>query len=387
MEPLAAGVAALLAGGLAWFWPGSGVHDFYGLRRAALMRLWGGLGGLALALAGAVLMVLGGVGPTGLALAVGGSALAMLAVWGADVLALQRVAVLRSSTLALGLGALLAWSSRLEAWLIVALCALVAAQAATLLRSPVGLGRLHWLRQNLRLWQALLIAAVLIRIPVPLWPESFPVIAVTQISLITLAALLWGYGRVGVRILPLALAAFSIGLVIELLGSRTGFPFGLYTYAGAPDPTLFTVPLLVPLGWFSLVLSAHLLAGGRPWLTGLLVVAWDLGLEALMPLKGYWQWLDPNPFWYGAPIQNYLAWFAVGFLISWMFARFAPELPRDPSFGWAYRLEALFIPVGLALFGLYPAAVVCGIAMNLLAWRGVRWPELVPHRQAHHAGD
>ncbi|MDX2003903.1 MAG: carotenoid biosynthesis protein [Meiothermus sp.] len=387
MEPLAAGVAALLAGGLAFFWPGSGAHDFYGLRRAALMRLWGGLGGLALALAGAVLMVLGGVGPTGLGLAVGGSALALLAVWGADVLALRRAAVLRSSTLALGLGALLAWSPRLEVWLIVALCALVAAQAATLLRSPVGLGRLLWLRQNLRLWQALLIAAVLIRIPVPLWPESFPVIAVTQISLITLAALLWGYGRVGVRILPLALAAFSIGLVIELLGSRTGFPFGLYTYAGAPDPTLFTVPLLVPLGWFSLVLSAHLLAGGRPWLTGLLVVAWDLGLEALMPLKGYWQWLDPNPFWYGAPVQNYLAWFAVGFLISWMFARFAPDLPRDPSFGWAYRLEALFIPVGLALFGLYPAAVVCGIAMNLLAWRGVRWPELVPHRQAHHAGD
>ena len=67
-------------------------------------------------------------------------------------------------------------------------------------------------------------------------------------------------------------------------------------------------------------------------------------------------------------MQNYLAWFAVGYVISWMYGRLGPELHRNRSFAWAYRLEALFIPVGLALFGLWPAALVCGLAMNLLAW-------------------
>jgi lycopene beta-cyclase len=387
MELFAALPAALLAGTLAWVWRGQSSLDFYQLRRSALMRFWGGLGGLGLAMAGAVLMVLGGISPTGLSLAFGGSVLSVLAVWGADVLVLSRAVVLRSSLVAVGMGGLLAWSLNPMVWLVLVLSALVAAQTLVLLNNPTARGRLLWLRQNLKLWQFLLIVAVLIRIPVPLWPESFSVIAILQISLISLAALLWGWSRIGVRILGLALLAFSIGLLVELLGSRTGFPFGVYTYEGAPAPTLFTVPLIVPLGWFSLVLAAHLLAGGRPWLTGLLMVAWDLGLEALMPYKGYWQWLDPNPFWYGAPIQNYLAWFVVGFLISWIFARFGPELRRDPSFGWAYRLEALFIPVGLALFGLYPAAIVCGIAMNLLAWRGLHWPELLPQRQPQQAGD
>ena len=387
MELLAALPAALLAGVLAWVWRGDRVLDFYTLRRLALMRLWGGLGGLGLAMAGAVLMVLGGIGPIGLSLAVGGSVLSVLAVWGADVLMLFRGVVLRSSLIATGVGGLLAWSLNPAVWLVLVLSALTVAQSVVLLKDSTARGRLLWLRSNLKLWQVLLIAAVLIRIPVPLWPESFSVIAILQISLISVAALLWGWSRIGVRILGLALVAFSIGLLIELLGSRTGFPFGVYTYEGAPAPTLFSVPLIVPLGWFSLVLSAHLLANGRPWLTGLLVVAWDLGLEALMPLKGYWQWLDPNPFWYGAPIQNYLAWFAVGFLISWIFARFAPELRREQSFGWAYRLEALFIPVGLAMFGLYPAAIVCGLAMNLLAWRGVRWPEPLPQPQPQQAGD
>jgi putative membrane protein len=134
---------------------------------------------------------------------------------------------------------------------------------------------------------------------------------------------------------------------------------------------LLGVPLIVPLGWFGMVLAAHVLAGGRPWLTGLLVVAWDLGLEALMPHKGYWAWQDPDPLWYGAPLQNYLSWFAVGALLSWVYLRLGPELRRGTGLAWAYRLEALFMPVGLALFGLWPAALVCGVAMNALAWWGV----------------
>jgi putative membrane protein len=130
------------------------------------------------------------------------------------------------------------------------------------------------------------------------------------------------------------------------------------------------------LGWFALVFSAHLLAGGRPWRTGLLVLAWDTGLEALMTAKGYWVWHDPSPLWYGAPPQNYLAWFMVGSLLSLLFSRMAP-CPRDGGFAWAYRLEALFVPTGLALLGLWPAALVCGLAMNLLAWP---WIPLVKRR-------
>lgn len=369
-------LAALLAGtGLLWArqkWPTA-------VAGPAWLRWLGGLGSMGLALLGAVLLVLGWGGLLGVALAWWGCVLALLAVWGGDVLWPGRKVLLIAGGVAAlvagGVGWLLEGSTVLWIWALLA--ATATAQTLWLIAQPETQARLRWFRLYLNPWMVLLGLAVLVRIPVPLWPEGFPIISATQMLLISLAALLWGWERIGVRIVLLTSLAFALGLGVELLGSKTGIPFGLYTYEGAPQPTLWSVPLIVPLGWFALVLSAHVLAGGRPWLTGLLVVAWDLGLEALMPAKGYWTWQDPNPLWYGAPIQNYLAWFAVGFVISWMYGWMGPELHQKGSFAWAYRLEALFIPLGLALFGLWPAAVVCGLAMNVLAWsdhvQRLRW--------------
>ncbi len=355
----------------------------------AWLRWLGGLGGMGLALLGAVLLVLGWGGWLGVALAWWGCVLAGLAVWGGDLLWAGRRSLLGATGAA---GLLAGWAGWLLSghavlWVWAMLTAAAVAQTFWLIRQQEALARLEGLWLQLKPWMLLLGLAVLVRVPVPLWPEVFPIIGLTQMVLISLAALWWGWERVGARILLLAGLAFAFGLGVELLGSKTGVPFGLYTYAGAPQPTVWSVPLIVPLGWFALVLSAHVLAGGRPWRVGLLVVAWDLGLEALMPAKGYWTWQDPNPFWYGAPIQNYLSWFAVGGVISWMYGWLGPQLHQERSFAWAYRLEALFIPVGLALFGLWPAAVVCGLAMNVLAWsehvRRFGWsgqPKTVSHK-------
>ncbi len=219
-------------------------------------------------------------------------------------------------------------------------------------------------------WGVPLMLSVLVRVPVPLWPEGFPLLSLAQMLLISLAALGWGWARVGWRILGLAIVAFGLGLGVEMLGSQTGLPFGHYTYAGTPPPTLGGVPLLVPLGWFAMTLSAHTLAGGRPGYTGALLLAWDLGLEALMTERGYWTWQDPEPLWYGAPLANFLAWFGVGAGLSWLYARLGgPKLAQPGGLAWAYRLEAFFLPLGLAWWGLWPAALFCGLAMNLLAWR------------------
>jgi len=336
----------------------------------AWLRWVGGLGGMGLALLGAVLLVLEWGGLLGAALAGWGCGLALLAVWGGDLLWPGRWVLLLvggvSGLLAGGVGGLLNGTAGLWVWALLA--AVASAQVLWLLTQPEALLRLRWLRQHLQPWEVLLALAVLVRIPVPLWPEGFPLISLVQMLLISLAALLWGWAQVGVRMVWLASLAFALGLGVELLGSKTGIPFGLYTYQGAPPPTVGGVPLIVPLGWFSLVLSAHVLAGGRPWRTGLLVVAWDLGLEALMTAQGYWTWQDPHPLWYGAPFQNYLGWFVVGALISWIYRRLGPALHQDGAFAWAYRLEALFIPLGLALLGLWPAALLSGLAMNALAW-------------------
>jgi len=343
-----------------------------------------GLGALifmGLALLGAVLLVIRLEKTLGAGLAIYGPLLAALSVWGGDLLWLWRS---KWATLSLGssvpviLIGLLTGMNPSSAVTIV-LAALWASGTGLLLSSAVARARFFQLRARVQGWQVLLALAVLVRVPVPLAPDLFPLIGTVQTVLITLAALLWGWGIIGARVLTLALAAFSLGLAVEYLGSHTGIPFGVYSYADAPAPTVLGVPLIVPLGWFALVLSAHVLARGNPLLTGLGVVAWDLGLEALMPQQHYWRWTDPNGLWYGAPLENYLAWFAVGALISLLYRALGPELHSDTGLGWAYRLEALFIPAGLALFGLWPAALLCGLTMNLFAWHGVLWGQ-VPAR-------
>jgi len=280
-----------------------------------------------------------------------------------------------------------------------------------------GTLRARWaaLAGQMRPWMWWLSAYVALKIPVPLWPDGFPLLGLLSTAALFGAGLLYAAERVRWRrAWAMAALAFGVGLGVELLGSRTGFPFGMYSYATAPAPTLLTVPLIVPLGWFALTLAATLLAGGRAGLAGLLMVAWDVGLEPLMTAQRYWLWNDPAPLWAGAPVQNFLGWWAVGTGLAWAFTRIAPGLFGRPGRGWgwpvqvrgaarvgarmdvahiehlnaprpdlsrlsfavAYPIELFFLPGGLVLVGRYGEAGVTLAAMlaALALARAIRGP-------------
>ncbi|WP_425146147.1 carotenoid biosynthesis protein [Deinococcus sp.] len=199
---------------------------------------------------------------------------------------------------------------------------------------PVSLTRIRRLAAllragTLRPWMLLTALYALSKIPVPLWPGGFPLLGTLGTALLFLAALNYAWERVGAgRALLLAGLSVAAGLGIEVLGSRTGLPFGRYSYALSPGLLLLGVPLLVPLGWFAMTLAAAVLARGRPWLTGLLLVAWDVGLEPLMTAQRFWKWNDSSPIWAGAPLQNFLGWFVVGAVLAFVLREVGPELFR-----------------------------------------------------------
>ncbi|WP_019586536.1 carotenoid biosynthesis protein [Deinococcus apachensis] len=301
------------------------------------------------------------------------------------------------------LGALLVLRGGGLGWLLIALglpLSLLLALAGDALGNDFG-GTLRMraavLSAQMRPWMWLLTLYAVLKIPVPLWPDAFPSLALLSTGALFAAALAFAWERAGARrALIMAALGFAVGLGVEVLGSRTGFPFGRYSYAGAPGPTLLGVPLLVPLGWFALPLAAALLAGGRAWLAGLLLVAWDVGLEPLMTAQGYWRWSDPVPLWAGAPPQNFLGWWAVGTGLAWAFVGLAPQVFGRPGQGWgvretsadsptlfyppdverasllnlsrlsfsaAYPVETFFLPGGLVLVGRYAEAAVTLTAM------------------------
>ncbi|MFC6733398.1 MULTISPECIES: bisanhydrobacterioruberin hydratase [unclassified Haladaptatus] len=115
----------------------------------------------------------------------------------------------------------------------------------------------------------------------------------------------------------LALATFTYA--IELVGVRTGLPYGEFSYQLALGPMLFgEVPLALPIFYFPLLLNGYLLGllllGPRATsrlrrvLTGIaLVLVMDLVLDPAAVDLGFWAYADGGAY-YDVPVSNYLGW-------------------------------------------------------------------------------
>ncbi len=129
--------------------------------------------------------------------------------------------------------------------------------------------------------------------------------------------------RAGWGWLPALLVSGGLSLGAELLGTATGFPFGVYRYTELLGPRVAgLVPLLIPFSWFMMAFPCYVVALGMTkgrigrWGIGaLLLTTWDLTLDpAMSSLTRYWIWEVPGPY-YGMPAVNLAGWFATGVAI------------------------------------------------------------------------
>jgi putative membrane protein len=114
-----------------------------------------------------------------------------------------------------------------------------------------------------------------------------------------------------------ALTAYAYG--IELVGVRTGWPYGDFSYGVDLGPMLFgEVPVGLPVFFFPLVLNSYLLVlllGGdrarstplRLLATVATVLATDLVLDPGAVAIGFWAYAGGGPV-YGVPLSNYAGW-------------------------------------------------------------------------------
>jgi putative membrane protein len=149
-----------------------------------------------------------------------------------------------------------------------------------------------------------------------------------------------------------------IGGGSEWLGIATGFPYGQYSYTSMLGPTLGGLPLLIVVAWFMATGTAIHLARRlalNPWavtlLAAALVTLWDLVLDPAMTTTVFpaWQWHAAGPY-YGIPLTNFVAWFAVSALVAGAFTALGGDWRPDRSnlALWLYIAQGL-LPAGLAL--------------------------------------
>lgn len=165
------------------------------------------------------------------------------------------------------------------------------------------------------------------------------------------------------------------GLVAELVGVRTGMPFGDYAYATTLGPALWDVPVVVPLAWtmmaYPVLLAAQQISGRFAFLLGGIGLAgWDVFLDPQMVRDGHWHWADPSPSFPGidsVPITNYLGWLLVATLMMAVLQRLptaeASQAQPATLLFWTYLGS---IAGNLFWFGTAGVALAGGVAMGLL---------------------
>jgi putative membrane protein len=202
-------------------------------------------------------------------------------------------------------------------------------------------------------------------------------VCVTAGLVITLLWGVWGAAatlRVAVSILTLSWAA-------EVIGTRTGMPFGTYSYTDTLEPQLLNVPLQIPLGWLMMLPPSWAVAGAisdrlKPrnefpvfvGFSALAMTAWDLFLDPMMVTWEMWVWDNPGSF-FGIPWINYFGWLLVSALITILIR--PGKLPVVPLL-IIYTAMWLLKSAGLGIFWGMPGAAIIGSffmgSITILAW-------------------
>ena len=228
----------------------------------------------------------------------------------------------------------------------------------------------------------LLIVNIALQISYPLTDGSL----LEKITIATVAAgaalmfihahLAYGWRYATTYLFATALFAFAI----ELLGSKTGWPFGSYTYSQTLGADIAGVPVIVPFAWVMmahpmLVVARRLTKNWVFLIGGFGLMAWDFFLDPQMVAAGRWSWEITGrtvPFQPMIPLSNAFGWLLAGMALMALLHQILPrERRKEPaSFGAvdAYLAWTYFGGVvgNLFFFDRPGTALLGGVAMGIL---------------------
>lgn len=141
---------------------------------------------------------------------------------------------------------------------------------------------------------------------------------------------LFAINRFGWKASVILLACvFTVSLGLESLGVATGLVYGPYHYTDQLGiKFLNLVPVLIPVAWFMMIVPSIIIGEnliipggdggvrrqiGAAALAGVIMTAWDIGMDPMMVAAGHWEWEVDGAF-FGVPIHNFIGWWFTTFL-------------------------------------------------------------------------
>ena len=133
--------------------------------------------------------------------------------------------------------------------------------------------------------------------------------------------------------------SFATGILVEIIGTKTGILFGNYSYGTVLGPTFMNVPYIIGLNWFMIIYCAgismnillHKMVDQINTITNnkkpiikllslvidgaTLAVFFDWIMEPIAIKLGYWKWGGDG----AVPFFNYVCWFLVSLFLLFIF--------------------------------------------------------------------
>lgn len=172
-------------------------------------------------------------------------------------------------------------------------------------------------------------------------------VKLTPLTLLLTFIILLYIGRVQVKDLIYLLIPFSLGMLTEVIGVKTGLLFGDYSYGEVLGLQIIGVPIMIGLNWMLLSYLCYTMAHdfvknkqSSSLLIALLASAFmlilDLFLEPFAIKFGLWEWADGIP-----PLFNFITWFIVSFISIYALSRL--KLSSENLFSkWVYLIMVVF---------------------------------------------
>ena len=180
-------------------------------------------------------------------------------------------------------------------------------------------------------------------------------------------SMVWGW----LNIVTFVIISFSIGIVMEIIGTKTGLIFGgkyEFDLKLSPGPSLFSIPLIIPLSWSGLIymsLNYCDLIMGNPFyllynqnithlfFPSILLVFLDLVLDPIAVDEKRWMWKKSGSY-YGVPFLNFVGWFFTTFLILYIFKVFQSDFKIDKDINYLFMYSPGILFCGLPVIASRP---------------------------------
>ncbi len=176
-------------------------------------------------------------------------------------------------------------------------------------------------------------------------PEYRPLFqSLTPAQLLVTLVLILSFHRGWTDVFPIVAAlVFWIGFGSEVIGIHTGLLYGDYVYGPTLGPKLWEVPIVIGVNWFILVyLTGSIFSKsiGNDYYAAFMgaaaMTAFDYVMEPVATALDMWYWKFDV-----IPLENYLGWFGVSFLIHLIY--------RKANFE-KYNPLSVFLLIAMILF-------------------------------------